>query len=238
MVARVRDDMEDIAGSPSGRRRGGQPAVRQRRHHQPTPAAGRRSTATWRRHSVRVRPGQTVSAGTPLGRVGLSGATVFPHLHFTVRHKGAIIDPFAFGAAAESCGGGAPLVAAGLGGKLELPSPRRPQHGVCGGPRQHGGDRSRGCWRAQDRRCRSLRDRGLGAQHRAQKRRRAELIIRAPDGSVLVDHSANSAQLPNRRKAWCLPARSAPPSGWPRASIEPPTGCWRTGNRCWSRASR
>jgi Peptidase family M23 len=59
--------------------------------------------------SVRVRPGQTVAAGDPLGRVGLSGATVFPHLHFTVRHQGQTIDPFAFAAAPESCGGGKPL---------------------------------------------------------------------------------------------------------------------------------
>src|SRR5689334_18360626 len=38
--------------------------------------------------SLSVRPGQRVTAGTPLGRVGLSGATQFPHLHFAVRHRG------------------------------------------------------------------------------------------------------------------------------------------------------
>lgn len=47
--------------------------------------------------SVRVRPGQSVMAGEPIGRVGLSGETAFPHLHFAVRHSGQKIDPFALG---------------------------------------------------------------------------------------------------------------------------------------------
>lgn len=61
------------------------------------------------RHSVQVQSGERVAASQPLGRVGLSGRTEFPHLHFTVRHQGKIVDPFAFGAAAGSCGGGASL---------------------------------------------------------------------------------------------------------------------------------
>ncbi len=50
--------------------------------------------------SVRVRPGQTLAAGEPLGRVGLSGWTQFPHAHLTVRHNGKAVDPFTGGAAA------------------------------------------------------------------------------------------------------------------------------------------
>ena len=59
--------------------------------------------------SLAVKPGELVKAGQPLGRVGLSGLTEYPHLHFTVRHKGAVVDPFAYGAAADSCGSGEPL---------------------------------------------------------------------------------------------------------------------------------
>lgn len=44
--------------------------------------------------SVRVAAGDQVSRGTVLGQVGLSGRTQFPHLHLSVRHKGAEIDPF------------------------------------------------------------------------------------------------------------------------------------------------
>ena len=49
------------------------------------------------RGSVRVKPGDVVAAGAPVGQVGLSGNTEYPHLHFTVRHNGAVVDPFAPG---------------------------------------------------------------------------------------------------------------------------------------------
>jgi Peptidase family M23 len=55
------------------------------------------------RQTVNVKSGDEVHAGQPLGRVGLSGLTEFPHLHFTVRHQGKVVDPFAYGADAESC---------------------------------------------------------------------------------------------------------------------------------------
>ena len=48
--------------------------------------------------SVRVREGEHVDAGAPLGLVGLSGQTEFPHLHFGVAHNGTMVDPFAVGA--------------------------------------------------------------------------------------------------------------------------------------------
>lgn len=54
--------------------------------------------------SVRVAPGQTVSGGQPLGRVGLSGDTEFPHLHLSLRHQGSIVDPFAPHLPDNACG--------------------------------------------------------------------------------------------------------------------------------------
>lgn len=56
--------------------------------------------------SIRVSRGQQVETGAPLGRIGLSGNTEFPHLHFSVRHHETKIDPFAYGAEEGSCGGG------------------------------------------------------------------------------------------------------------------------------------
>ena len=47
------------------------------------------------RGSIRVKSGDLVAAGAPIGRVGLSGMTEFPHLHLTVRRDGAVVDPFA-----------------------------------------------------------------------------------------------------------------------------------------------
>lgn len=49
------------------------------------------------RGSVRVKPGDVVAAGAPVGQVGLSGNTEYPHLHFTVRQNGTVVDPFAPG---------------------------------------------------------------------------------------------------------------------------------------------
>ncbi|MBT8154289.1 M23 family metallopeptidase [Epibacterium ulvae] len=44
--------------------------------------------------SVLVKSGQTVTPGTPLGEIGLSGQTQFPHLHLSVRHNNQVVDPF------------------------------------------------------------------------------------------------------------------------------------------------
>ena len=59
--------------------------------------------------SLMVKPGESVTAGQPIGRVGLSGDTEFPHLHITVRHDGKVIDPFAYGETEGACSGGVSL---------------------------------------------------------------------------------------------------------------------------------
>ncbi len=59
--------------------------------------------------SVRVTRGQVVDTGAPLGHVGLSGNTEFPHLHLNVMLNQTKVDPFAYGAAPGSCGGGQSL---------------------------------------------------------------------------------------------------------------------------------
>jgi Peptidase family M23 len=64
-----------------------------------------------RQGSVRVKPGDTVEAGTKLGEVGYSGEAAFPHVHLTVRRGGKALDPFDGGpAVGAACGtGGTPL---------------------------------------------------------------------------------------------------------------------------------
>ena len=47
-----------------------------------------------REGSVAVTKGEQVDAGTELGLIGQSGNADFPHVHLTVRHNGAKIDPF------------------------------------------------------------------------------------------------------------------------------------------------
>lgn len=45
--------------------------------------------------SLRVAANEFVEAGKPLGAIGLSGQTEFPHLHMSVRRNGVVVDPFA-----------------------------------------------------------------------------------------------------------------------------------------------
>ena len=47
-----------------------------------------------RNGSVVAKRGQQVIAGTILGKVGYSGAAAFAHVHLSVRHNGAKLDPF------------------------------------------------------------------------------------------------------------------------------------------------
>lgn len=57
--------------------------------------------------SVVVTPGQEVKKGARLGMVGQSGMAQFPHLHFTVRHNGTVIDPYSGSASSAGCHAGA-----------------------------------------------------------------------------------------------------------------------------------
>ncbi len=61
-----------------------------------------------RQGSIGVKPGQQIIASQKLGLVGMSGNAEFPHLHFTVRHDGKIIDPFTGDTQGSACDAAAP----------------------------------------------------------------------------------------------------------------------------------
>lgn len=44
--------------------------------------------------SVLPKVGDRIERGEPIGQIGLSGLTQFPHLHLSVRRDGKVIDPF------------------------------------------------------------------------------------------------------------------------------------------------
>lgn len=56
-----------------------------------------------RNGSVRVKKGEQVAKGAPLGSIGFSGAAQFAHLHLAVRRDGKVIDPFLAGQVGSSC---------------------------------------------------------------------------------------------------------------------------------------
>ena len=68
--------------------------------------------------SLSARPGDQISPGEAIGLVGLSGMTEFAHLHFTVRHDGETVDPFAFDRTVGHCGPGQVLWSASAAAKL------------------------------------------------------------------------------------------------------------------------
>lgn len=53
--------------------------------------------------SLAVKSGDSLKAGDRIGRIGLSGMTEFPHLHFTLRKDGKVVDPFMPGPPTKSC---------------------------------------------------------------------------------------------------------------------------------------
>jgi hypothetical protein len=59
--------------------------------------------------SVTVTAGDAVTAGQVLGAIGFSGATEFPHLHFSLSRDGADVDPFDPSDGATCGAGAAPL---------------------------------------------------------------------------------------------------------------------------------
>lgn len=63
-----------------------------------------------RKESVLVHVGELVNRGTPLGLVGLSGKTEFPHLRLTVRNRGHVVDPFTGQRLGTGCGSPVHLV--------------------------------------------------------------------------------------------------------------------------------
>lgn len=56
-----------------------------------------------KKNSVRVRQGEEVRRGQAIAAIGHSGLTEFPHLHFSIFHRGATIDPFTGRDAGEGC---------------------------------------------------------------------------------------------------------------------------------------
>ena len=57
-----------------------------------------------RRGSILVKPGDKVVTGQPLGLVGLSGSTEFPHVEFSIRRNGTSLCPFTGNGAGDGCG--------------------------------------------------------------------------------------------------------------------------------------
>lgn len=76
-----------------------------------------------RRGSLLVAAGDRVEAGDPVGRIGLSGETTFPHVHWSLWHEDRLIDPYdgAEPATDPACATGGTSLIAGAPAYAALP---------------------------------------------------------------------------------------------------------------------
>jgi hypothetical protein len=176
--------------------------------------------------TLKVKAGDTVQAGQPIGQVGLSGLTEFPHLHMSLQHGNTFVDPFAPNPGANpSCGAhdvlwtptamrqlaykrGEVLVA-GLSGQQ------------VGTPETEAGNVPRFTASAP---VLVLYTRVIGLEPGDQ----IELVITGPGGKVVADQRA--AALPRYRDQTDVAlAHRRPPTGWEKGAYAGFVKVWRDG---------
>lgn len=180
--------------------------------------------------SVTVKPGDTVTTGQALGKVGLSGATEFPHLHFEVRHGDQVIDPFAPDMG-KACGVQVGLWSPGAAAKM---------------PYRAGAVLNAGFTSLQP----SAIDVENGAVQPFNRSQpwmifyvraigllpgdEAELDLKAPDGTSLA--RVRRPPLANwRAQDFNLVGKRRPPAGWPQGTYVADFRVWRGGKVALSR---
>ena len=176
-----------------------------------------------REGSVRVTPEDRVTAGTPIGLVGLSGRTGFPHLGFIVRKGGTVLDPFTRLSLEAGCGAdGAPLWTDATALSLAYRPAAILNIGFAP-ERLTDEDVERGRFEgfSPDAFSKALvffgRAVGLVAGD-------VEVIeIRGPDGSILISHAGEPVSRP-REHPVMFAGRKIPKSGWPKGTY---TGIYR-----------
>ena len=212
-VLRARDDVPDVSVRASGRRE----AVQGTECGNGLVVAHADGLETQYCHmaqgSLRVKPGDAVKAGQPIGRVGLSGLTEYPHLHLTVRQGGRVVDPFASGAPPGSCGGGASLWA--------VPLPYEPSAvlnvGFATGPVTSEAVESGEVGAAPGADAPALvafaRAIGLRAGDVG------EIVLKDPSGAVLAEKKAEPLDRP-KAQVLLFVGRRRPPSGWAKGAYQ------------------
>lgn len=215
IVLRLRDGTPDLSAAEIGR-----PAVKGRECGNGLIISHRDGWETQYCHmargSIGVQQGETVRAGQVLGRVGLSGATEFPHLHFGVRHQGRIIDPFN-SSSSTACDAASGLWKPDLREALEYHPRRILNYGFGDAPV------TMAAIEAGDQLHAPQADSvGLVAYVRVIGARTgdvAHLTVTAPNGEVLVDHTAATV---DRDKAQVLnyAGKKRPKTGWLRGRYE------------------
>jgi hypothetical protein len=164
------------------------------------------------RGSVRVKNGERVTAGQPIGRVGMSGMAEFPHLHFTVRQGRTVVDPFAYRPDAATCGSGTSLWAETLRASLAYRERSMLNFGFAPDPVTMETIEAGTAGKAPlDTNAPALVAfvRAIGLKAGDTQR----LLVKAPGGQILADSKADA--LDRNKAQWMMFAgRKQPASGW------------------------
>jgi hypothetical protein len=162
--------------------------------------------------SIRVKPGDTISAGQSLGQIGLSGLTEYPHLHFTVRHQGKVADPFAYGAADNSCNGGQSLWDPALRDQLTYQERSVLNTGFSSGPVTmeliESGEAGKELPSANVP-AMVVFVRAIGLKSGDVQ----QLALRNPSGQIIADNRAAALEA-NKAQVMLFAGRRRPPNGW------------------------
>ncbi|WP_152535606.1 M23 family metallopeptidase [Bradyrhizobium sp. Ai1a-2] len=162
--------------------------------------------------SLAVKPGDDVARGQRLGRIGLSGLTEYPHLHFTVRYKGATVDPFAYGAAPGSCGSGESLWQPALRARLAYQERAVLNGGFMSGPPtmeliEEASPNGQSVSADSPALVAFVRAIGLKAGDTQG------LVIKDPQGQVLAENRAAPLES-NKAQYMLFAGKKRPPNGW------------------------
>ncbi len=170
--------------------------------------------------SLAVAPGDRVETGTELGRVGLSGQTEYPHLHFTARRDNVVIEPFlpSGGPDSPSCSPatGSSMWRTDAVGGMSYKSRVALNTGFSDGPVTMEGIEA-GATSAAISSSSALVAyvRALGLQIGDVDR----IVVTGPDGDVIAENTGRPLAT-NRAQQMIFAGRRAPPGGWPRGTYE------------------
>lgn len=170
------------------------------------------------RNSLVVSPGDRVEAGAELGRVGLSGQSEYPHLHFTVRRDNRVIEPFLASAGANpvACGTEGSMWSAAAADAMAYRPRVVLNTGFSDGPVTMEGIET-GALAAprSDSPALVAYVRALGLKTGDVD----QLVITGPDGAVVAENTGRPLAA-NRAQQMIFAGRRVRPGGWPSGSYE------------------
>lgn len=181
-----------------------------------------------RRGSPLVMEGDNVVAGQPLGLVGLSGQTSFPHLHFDLRHQDQVVDPFVGQTRSAECGPDkASLWSQDVLDTIKYRPPLLTNSGITAATPDK--DDTRKGWH---------RARALPANSPSltlwidgywfERGDQVRFLLQGPDQSLVVDRQLDVGQ--NRQRWFSFASAPRPLGGWPHGTYRGEVQVQRAGS--------